>query len=155
MVKQATGGGTCDVTKDSAMCKVPICPVDGKWSSWTTSGKCRSLQGCGQGLLDEVRKCEGRKGTGKLCRTTNGFKAEYEKRSVTCDSHPCPIDCVLGGWYIPTCRAECDSSKTVKMTRPVETPSAYGGKKCGITSKSHTCYGSSCSVWEGVKSWFG
>ena len=59
------------------------------------------------------------------------------------------VDCVLGEWIIPTCRASCGSSRTVTMTRPVITPSANGGKACGDTSKSHTCYGASCPVQHG------
>ena len=86
VLAEATGNGTCDVTKDSILCEVPICPKDGVWSSWQKTGTCHSSKNCGEGKQEEERKCEGRKGTGKLCQTTNGYESEYEMRSVTCNT---------------------------------------------------------------------
>jgi len=144
VLAKATGNGTCDATEDSIICEVPICPKDGNWSPWEKSGTCYSSQNCGAGKQDEERTCQGRKGAGKLCRTTIGYESEYEKRSLECHAGPCPIDCKLGSWSIPSCRASCGSSHTVTMTRPVITEAAHGGRACGSTSQAFTCYGSSC-----------
>lgn len=148
VVDAAIGGGTCDATEDATSCKVTECPVDGKWGEWH-EGTCISSIGCGKGRQDKWRSCEGRKGVGKLCKTSNGFENEYERKNVECFTKACPVDCILGEWSMPKCQASCGSHSDVIMSRSVKTKAKHGGIKCGETRRSYRCHGNSCPSSDG------
>ena len=128
VLAKATGNGTCGVTEDSMMCAVPTCPKDGVWSSRLKTGTCHSSKNCGEGKEEEERKCEGRKGTGKLCQTTNGYESEYEMRSVTCNTG---VRCPDGVWSSWQKTSTCYSSKNCGKGKQEEERKCQGRKGAG------------------------
>jgi len=155
IMEMARGEGTqCDGNRVTEECGYEVeCPVDGEWTPWSEA-TCRNAENCGRGQQTLTRVCEGRIGNGKLCLGEDGRERSYEDKVVGCQvlkpgtTSPkhCPIDCKLSEWgKIPSCRAACDSSKTVYYTRKIVTDPQYGGKKCSTDlRRSFTCYGGAC-----------
>ena len=92
------------------------------------------------------RTCEGRIGTGRLCRTEKGHYRAFEEKVESCTGSlkRCPIDCKLSKWSKVTCRVACGVSEVKYSDRFVLVSPQYGGKKCGVQKRPVVCEGDPC-----------
>jgi len=74
---------------------------------------------------------------GKTCvdKYNGGLKTEYQ----TCNTHDCPIDCVMDGqWTWGDCSATCGVG-TQTGTRTITTQAQNDGLACGATTRTRDC----------------
>ena len=131
VLREAEHGGTaCGELSSSRPCNVEPCASDCELSSWSKWSDCSA--DCGSGEQSRFRFV--------VSESKNGGAACGElKESRSCDSGPCPIDCVMdtwGGWG--KCSADCGSGVQYR-DRIVLQPEAYGGVPCGATMDSRPC----------------
>merc|ERR1719215_2117036 len=104
----------------------------GKWEE----GKCSVS--CGGGYLTKTRSI--------LTHPYKGMACPPLELKESCNTHPCPIDCVVGEWEgWSGCSAECGGGVR-KRQRSVVTEMKYGGEPCEDTEESEACNGQSCNA---------
>lgn len=94
-------------------------PVDcqAKWSDWgMCSASCGGGRQCSQFKILAPARFRGQE-----CTHNDG-----SDNCADCNAQPCPKDCELGDWEVEPCSALCGGG-TQKRTRPVASPSEFGG----------------------------
>nr|XP_022321026.1 coadhesin-like isoform X3 [Crassostrea virginica] len=131
------GGRTCSgENNDTRKCpNLPLCPVDGGWSSWKPNSTCSAS--CGTALRSLTRECNHPTPQygGKQCE---GNSTDTEPCSGT---PPCPID---GGWssWKPnsSCSASCGTALRTRIRECNHPTPQYGGKQCeGNSTDTEPC----------------
>lgn len=127
----ARGSGTCGDTSGEEVCVMAPCPASCKYTLYNPEGECPkpcTEPGATPPSLKWVR--------------TAGVQSDECKdleKTEPCNTHPCPVDCVLSEWIKDaTCSAECGKG-TLKLTRKVLVPAANGGAACGPLESSEEC----------------
>lgn len=93
---------------------------------------------CGGGVLTKSRSI--------VVHPNKGMACPPQVLKESCNTHPCPIDCVVGEWEgWSSCSAECGGGVRERM-RPVVTEMKYGGEPCEDTEASESCNAQSCAV---------
>lgn len=118
-------------------CNLKHCPVNCRMSDWE-QGVCS--KSCGGGLRSSRRSViqEGQH-QGVSCPTDLA-------RTEECNTHPCPIDCVLGPWKAGSCSTSCDVGVVVSV-REIVTPESNGGMPCPKElRREDSCFLTSCAV---------
>lgn len=65
---------------------------------------------------------------------------------LSCNSHACPVDCVLDDWAAWSgCSAQCDGGVR-ERSRAMLTEAQYGGDPCGVMELTETCGADACDV---------
>ncbi|XP_052781602.1 SCO-spondin-like isoform X2 [Mya arenaria] len=122
-------------------CNTQHCPVDGKWSDWSTYSRCSVS--CGNGTHTRSRTCDfdPRYDSGDNC---TGPASE----SGICQAPKCPVDGVFqdcGAWSV--CPVTCGGGiqdRTRICFFPPDTPH---GQDCGnYTHENQTCNNNKCPV---------
>eukprot|EP00121_Abeoforma_whisleri_P013494 Awhi_evm1s12450 len=146
----ANSGSICDgpSTKsdpcNSQAC--PIVPVNGKWSSWASTGSCS--KSCGAGSQSMTRSCTNPApvGSGSTCSGPS-------TKSDPCNPQICPIAPVNvnGKWSAWASTGSCSKScgtGSQSMTRSCTNPTPAGsGSKCsGPSTKSDPCNSQTCPI---------
>ncbi|VDN96769.1 unnamed protein product [Rodentolepis nana] len=131
---------------------LPLCPVNGGWSSWGPWSSCSRT--CGPGSTQRRgRKCD-------MPPPANGGRAcnGPESQVRACERKNCPID---GGWSAwgpwSHCSKSCDGGIR-RRTRQCNNPTPqFGGAQCeGSDSESMECQENPCPVngeWSNWSSW--
>ena len=140
------GAGCAGSATTTQSCGTSACPINGKWSSWTSFGAC--TKSCGTGSQSRTRSCVGRAFGGKACvgSTSN---------SAACNTHSCPVDCVVpafGAWT--TCTLSCGTGSQ-KRKRATVAPQ-FGGVACPHASETRTCMEQPCPIdggWTDFTAW--
>jgi len=100
------------------------------------SGECSAS--CGGGVLEKTRSI--------LVHPINGMACPPLTLKESCNTQPCPIDCVVGEWEgWSGCSAECGGGVRERM-RPVLTPMENEGKPCDDTEETEGCNAQSCNA---------
>jgi hypothetical protein len=138
-VPSAHGGKECtEPLQKSQPCdtKVP-CPVDCKVSEWSAWGPCSAP--CGGGTRTRSRTVD-------IAAAHGGKACPALRETIACNSHSCPVDCVVGdfGNWSP-CTEPCGGGVETR-TRDVKVANAHGGKLCPALSESRACNTQPCPV---------
>jgi len=142
------GGKACPTLAGSQQCNVFACPTpcQGAWSAWSTcSASCE---------MKEIYRGKARTAGGARSPTQTrthvirkkamyGGKQCFDDQVQTCNTHGCPIDCVVGRWTAWSAWSHSCGGATRYATRTVTQP-VFGGKTCPITRKAmkgnnHAC----------------
>lgn len=136
------GGQTCGALFEERDCNAQTCAagtlavdcVVSQWSSWS---ECDSS--CGGGEQVRTRSVVvPRSGTGEACAALRDTRA--------CNTHGCPVDCVLSPWSeFSPCSAACGGG-TRSQFRVVQTYPMNGGAQCDSTLRAMPCNNHECPV---------
>jgi hypothetical protein len=141
----ANGGQACPILSETISCNTQPCPVDCVVSDWSAWGAC-SLP-CGGGVQTRFRTIITPAANGGTPCPLNLTETQ------SCNTQPCPINCVLGEWsQWSSCSAPCGGG-TQTRTRTVVTPAAFGGTPCGALSETQACNTQLCAVDCVVSPW--
>ena len=147
------GGALCGVTSQDIGCDEGLCPVNCTFTSWQAFSPC--TRSCGGGThLHKRTVIQAAVSTGTVCPSM--------VVSVECNSHECPVDCVMNPWGPwDACTKSCNTG-TRSRTRTKKTAGAYGGKLCvGVTAsatsqtQAGSCNAFACPVDCIVGAWTG
>ncbi len=134
----AFGGNACPVLSQTQPCNTQPCPVNcvvGAWSAWTPCSK-----SCNGGVQEQTRKV-------LTAPAYGGTACPVVSRQQSCNSHSCPINCVVSAWSAwSKCTATCGGG-TQKSTRTIITQSAFGGAACPVLSQTQKCNTRKCPNW--------
>jgi hypothetical protein len=102
-------------------CYLKPCAVDCVVSKWAAATKCSAV--CAGGLQERHRSIiTASEHEGKVCPSL--------REEVTCNAHPCPVDCV-GGWdKWSTCSASCGTTGSQKRMHKISVGAEHGGEEC-------------------------
>jgi len=128
--------------------------LDCKPSAWGSWGSC--THSCSGGQQNRVRmpdrqepcslaaslgggdQCAAQWGGGKACAAFSWSEDQ------TCNTHPCPVDCVVSAWAAwGECSTTCGTGTAVR-TRAVSVPVQFGGKQCAALTSTHSCNPHKC-----------
>lgn len=145
-----SGGPKC--TGNSAAyqeCGTEPCQSDCEWNSWGAWGPCSKSCGGGnrirwRGPLPYTELDGGKKCTGE------------DKKTATCNSFACPIDCTFGAWGLfGGCTTSCGSGQKIRE-RPQYGP-LHDGKPCAEEpTEAFTCNAFTCPadcIWNAWGAW--
>jgi len=143
-VAPANGGVACPALTQSQSCNTHACPINcvvGDWSAWSACSKT-----CGGGSQTQTREVRTRAAYG-------GRACPSLKEQQACNTHACPVNCVVSGWSAwSSCSATCGGG-TQTQTRSVQAPAAHGGAACPSLARSQQCNIQACPVNCVVSSW--
>jgi len=108
--------------------------TDCEVSEWAVD-KCSDS--CGGGYLTKSRSV--------MVHPVNGMACPPLELKESCNTHHCPIDCVVGEWEgWSGCSAECGGGVRSRM-RPVLMEMKYDGQPCEDTEEAEGCGSQSCN----------
>jgi len=151
----STGDNIIELQYDISKDRIP-CPVDCKVTGWVNQGSCSKP--CDGGIQIQTKDItEQAKHNGEPCPSL--------RQEVSCNTHPCPVDCVLGdfdenAWS--SCSKSCGIGEQTTQREIVQSP-ANGGKDCNTVAseqniqitKTKQCNTHSCDVDCLVSDWGG
>ncbi|XP_062578063.1 coadhesin-like isoform X1 [Saccostrea cucullata] len=138
----SNGGKTCiGDDKESAVCEIQQCSVDGQWSPWSLFSQCSTT--CGKGTQQRHRTCSNPAPSngGKTC-------VGDDKESAVCEIQHCPVDGQWSKWSLfSQCSTTCGKG-TQQRHRACSNPApSNGGKTCvGDDKESAVCEIQQCPV---------
>ena len=140
----AFGGKECPALTETISCNTNGCPVNCQVSDWGPFTDCSA--DCNGGIKKRKRKI--------LVDPRNGGEpCPNLTESVPCNTHSCPIDCVVSQWgEWGDCSKECGPSERRRI-RKVLVPPKGGGKPCPILSESKRCNTLPCPIDCEVSNW--
>lgn len=128
-------GKRCGSMRETRSCNTKSCAVDcvvGNWGPWSMCSKL-----CGGGKRYRVRPIlRSPAHGGKSCPTT--------REEVSCNTHGCPVDCVVsnwGGWS--GCSKPCGGGTKCRTRHVIRAPS-NGGRGCPSTRECTRCNTHGC-----------
>ncbi|VUZ55036.1 unnamed protein product [Hymenolepis diminuta] len=150
----SNGGKPCpgEAMQDVLCEDLPLCPVNGGWSSWGPWSSCSRT--CGPASTQRrERKCD-------MPPPANGGRACIgpESQVRACERKNCPIDGGWGAWGPWShCSKSCDGGIR-RRTRQCNNPTPqFGGAQCeGSDNESTKCQENPCPVngeWSNWSSW--
>nr|XP_061790885.1 hemicentin-1-like [Nerophis lumbriciformis] len=148
----ANGGRHCTgLDTETRNCHGKPCPVDGKWSEWSSWEECSRT--CGHGNRTRVRTCSNPtpQHGGRPCE---GRTVEV----IMCSVRPCPV---AGGWgpWLPwsPCSETCGKGMQSRIRLCNNPPPAFDGSPCeGTDTQTQVCKEWPCPVdgkWSSWMSW--
>uniref|UniRef100_A0ABM5GDB4 Hemicentin-1 n=1 Tax=Pogona vitticeps TaxID=103695 RepID=A0ABM5GDB4_9SAUR len=135
-------GSSCDGPDAQAqVCSERDCPVNGKWTSWSSWSAC--TMSCGGGTRQRTRVCS------DPPPKYGGHKCEGNDVQVDfCNSDPCPTHGNWGPWSNwGTCSRTCNSGQ-MRRYRTCDNPRPLnGGRACaGADTQIQRCHAELCPV---------
>nr|XP_058953113.1 coadhesin-like [Pocillopora verrucosa] len=135
-------GKNCPGPSREAMdCNTHACPVDGKWSHWSSFGGCTAT--CGGGFRYRRRKCDhpAPANGGKKCPG-----ASFQ--SIGCNVQACPVDGHWSPWSrYGRCSKSCGGGSQHRTRTCNDPPPANGGARCrGPSKQTRRCNSHPCKV---------
>ncbi|XP_076315975.1 hemicentin-1-like [Tachypleus tridentatus] len=145
------GKGCIGPERETRMCELKPCPVDGTWGNWKEWGGCSAT--CGEGVRIRKRLCENPSPLygGKDCV---GSDTEEE----TCLVKKCPVNGMWGQWLAwNPCSLTCGNGVRSR-TRICDSPAPiHDGLPClGLEKEEETCQQKECEihgVWGDWNQW--
>ncbi|XP_051929217.1 hemicentin-1 isoform X2 [Hippocampus zosterae] len=148
----ANGGRHCAGSgTETRSCHGKPCPVDGKWSEWSSWEECS--RSCGHGNRTRVRTCSNPSAQhrGRPCE---GSAVEV----IMCSVQPCPV---AGGWgpWLPwsPCSETCGRGMQSRIRLCNDPPPVFDGSPCeGTDTQTQVCKERPCPVdgeWSSWVSW--
>ena len=140
----AHGGVACPALNETHPCNEQPCPVDcvvSAFNDWTPCTK-----SCGSGT-------QTRSSSVTTSPADGGAACPALDQVRPCETHPCPVDCVVSNWgaYSP-CTVTC-STGTRTRSRSVITNAQHGGVQCGNLTEVGACDAGPCPVDCHVSEW--
>ncbi|XP_078687492.1 hemicentin-1-like isoform X2 [Branchiostoma floridae x Branchiostoma belcheri] len=134
------GGLPCEGSvRQTQMCELDACPVDGKWTLWSPWSACSSS--CNNGIRTRTRTCTTAEHGGRSC--------PGEDTQVNfCNSLPCPVHGGWGPWTAwGSCSRSCNGGQQ-KRYRTCNNPQPqHGGQSCaGPATETEGCSFEPCPV---------
>ena len=145
-IKDKYGGKSCDNLTETRKHNVNC--VQSAWSDW---GACSKT--CGGGKQRRTRSI--------LQHPKNsGNKCEASEQTQSCNTQPCPIDCVLSDWKYRSywgCTGDCGGRPGTRLqTKEIVTAPKWGGNPCGTRyHRSVSCNTEACSIPNGIRTFKG
>lgn len=140
IIQESAHGGVDCADKDMVYMERPcgdgICFIDclyGAWTPWTDCTK-----SCGSGTFQRARVAE---------KTAERGGRVCGDHHVTdpCNTHPCPVDCVVQAWSDwGDCTEPCEGGEQTRI-KNVSTPQMWGGMVCDPTQENRTCNMQNCT----------
>jgi len=133
----SNGGKSCANTSEKVACNNGRCPIHCQVNSWSAWSKC-------------TKSCAG----GKTSRSRSVvMQAFYAGRvcpslaeTVSCNSHKCPVDCVMTQFSAWTkCSKTCGTGQQSR-SRQITTSAAFGGINCPSAQAVRKCSVQDCAV---------
>lgn len=148
----AHGGKACmGEAVETKKCNLKLCPVNGKWSPWSTWFPCSKT--CGGGLQTRKRSCinPAPANSGKPCQGVT-------KETKGCNVNKCPVNGNWSAWSAwSSCSKTCDDGLQRRMRKCKNPAPANGGDPCkGNASEVQTCSLQFCPVngqWGSWQAW--
>ncbi|KAM4812745.1 hemicentin-1 [Urocitellus parryii] len=146
------GGSYCNGAETQMqVCNERHCPIDGKWTSWSSWSAC--TVSCGGGARQRTRDCS------DPVPQYGGSKCEgSDIQSDFCNSDPCPTHgnwSPWSGWG--TCSRTCDGGQTRRFRTCDNPRPSNGGRACvGPDTQIQRCSTDMCPVdgnWGNWQSW--
>lgn len=132
---------------DKKPCFLKICPIDGKFSEWSSFSACD--RSCGGGKQFRTRQCNNPPAVfeGKPCEGPS-------RQEQPCNTHECPIDGGYTQWseYGP-CSVTCGEGVKTRRRTCSNPPPNKGGKPCTDPAEEYTQCGGPCPVDGGYTEW--
>ncbi|XP_065669705.1 uncharacterized protein LOC105849170 isoform X5 [Hydra vulgaris] len=137
--------GTCTGnSKETRVCDVPLCPVDGEWGSWGNYSECNTT--CGYGYQIRTRDCNNPStvGSGTPCQ---GIQKDEKPE---CNAFPCPVDGGFSNWTDwSICSRPCGEGVSISRRYCNNPVPALRGKDCnGSDIMIMPCYLQNCTPVE-------
>ncbi|GMV42537.1 MAG: hypothetical protein AMXMBFR64_42530 [Myxococcales bacterium] len=131
LLPAAGGGLECPPLGETAPCNTQPCAVDCQVSAWSDWSECSAA--CGGGSQTRTRTVTVEpSGAGAACPPLS--------EEAACNTHPCPVDCVVGDWSAwSECSSDCVEGVSVR-TRPILVAPMYGGAACPDTEEAEPCF---------------
>ncbi|XP_047125709.1 uncharacterized protein LOC105850908 isoform X2 [Hydra vulgaris] len=134
--------GTCTGnSKETRVCDVPLCPVDGEWGSWGNYSECNTT--CGYGYQIRTRDCNNPStvGSGTPCQ---GVQKDEKPE---CNAFPCPVDGGYSNWTEwSICSRPCGEGVSISRRYCNNPVPALRGKDCnGSDIMIMPCYLQNCT----------
>jgi len=137
-VQARYGGAACPALSRRQSCATHACPVNCQVSGWSSWSAC-SVK-CGGGTQKQSR-------TVIIAAAHGGIACPRLSQSQACNTHACPINCVVSPWTSwSKCTATCGGG-TQQASRTVVTTPAFGGKACQALTRSRQCNTHACPFW--------
>jgi len=136
-IKPQFNGTACPELSKTQKCNKHACQVNCKVGRWSPFSRCSKT--CGGGLQKRTRPIETMHANGgENCPTL-----EHER---SCNSQPCPINCVVSAWTpFSQCSAKCNGGTRLR-TRTTKVRAKYGGTLCPVLSDFQECNNKACPV---------
>jgi len=141
----AYNGAPCGTTSESQSCNTDSCTVHCAVTAWSSWSAC--TEKCGTGYQTRKRHVAKKNNQlGNLCPHLSSTRA--------CNTHACPIDCIMGSWSAyGACSTSCGAHGRKMRSRSVNRASAYNGKACGVLSQITSCTATPCPTNCAVGAW--
>eukprot|EP01012_Entosiphon_sulcatum_P049575 TRINITY_DN6820_c0_g1_i6.p1 TRINITY_DN6820_c0_g1~~TRINITY_DN6820_c0_g1_i6.p1 ORF type:complete len:7637 (+),score=112.47 TRINITY_DN6820_c0_g1_i6:5459-28369(+) len=139
------GGSPCPALAETRSCNTQACPpVDCQLSDWSAWSLCS--KSCGGGSKTRTRTVTVAPTGNNTCSTLT--------ETQTCNTEPCPIDCVMGLWgEWQACTKLCGGGVESRIRLP-ETLPAFGGLPCPANNtESRPCNAQPCAIDCQVSEW--
>ncbi|VDL94587.1 unnamed protein product [Schistocephalus solidus] len=149
----SNGGKPCvgNAMEDELCEDLPLCPVNGGWSSWGPWSTCTKACGPG-GTQRRERKCD-------MPPASNGGRPCIGPESMVraCKRKNCPVDGAWGEWGPWThCSRSCGGGIRRRQRRCDNPKPQFGGKPCGppeAATETSECHENPCPVNGGWSNW--
>jgi hypothetical protein len=144
LVPASGGGAQCGETMQEIACNIGACPQNCELSEWSAWSNCSAS--CGPGSRSRFRVVfQSPVAGGDGCGTLE----EHE----SCNSGPCPIDCVLSEFGpFSQCSRPCGGGVETRQRFVLE-PAQFGGAPCAALEESRPCNTAPCPVDCRVGTW--
>lgn len=153
------GGKNCSVLgedKQTFMCNMNPCPVDGAYGPWSDFGECSVT--CGEGVQQRRRQCDNPepKFGGLSCEKLE-LGSDVESR--VCNKGTCPVNGGYGKWSdFGECSVTCGGGMRERNRQCNSPEPQFGGKTCeeqdlGPSVETEACNEQSCPVDGNYSEW--
>ena len=121
-VEPKYNGEECPHLEEKRDCNTHPCPIHCKLSDWVNQGDCSET--CGGGIQNQIKNIITQPQYG-------GNECGPTSRQIQCNTHPCPVDCVISDNWTPSgsCSLPCGGGTQVEI-KNIVTESAHGGQEC-------------------------
>jgi hypothetical protein len=134
LIQPKSVGAACPSVTMTRDCNTQPCPAECILGSWPASGYTPCNVSCGGGSASQSRPVlqlgtDGCPGDGYApCEDQSADLCQY--RYATCNTQPCPVDCVVSGWvFNATCSVSCGVGVLLR-SRSILTLARNGGVAC-------------------------